>query len=322
MRLRSGVLGALICFATCAILSSAFGSESRLKSGDGAKLPFTLNLAPGDVFVHNGQSAVNATDSYESFQMNAGDQVVGQGGAKRSVILTGDASAVEVLNASTLVARGGHSEAYLELANGETRVGKASTGDGASFHLTIRSDSNRPIFPTAATLARHRVLPLKSAAAEYVAPVLTEDEVIVSDFHPDSFKPSKNDQTNEKLRRARLIITRGVAGAFSYRRWPRPHRVRRNRFARYQGGVHPPRRAIFQRSKSFVPPPRMTVSVHRVSFNFVTPPSRMDRIVPPSVLTLKDDRRFSSTEDPTVSANREIRSSVQASSWADSLSNA
>jgi hypothetical protein len=202
MRLRSGVLGALICFATCAILSSAFGSESRLKSGDGAKLPFTLNLAPGDVFVHNGQSAVNATDSYESFQMNAGDQVVGQGGAKRSVILTGDASAVEVLNASTLVARGGHSEAYLELANGETRVGKASTGDGASFHLTIKSDTNRPIFPTAAILARHRVHPLKSAAAVYVAPVLTEDEVIVSDFHPDSFKPSKSDQTS----RGRLFV--------------------------------------------------------------------------------------------------------------------
>lgn len=131
----------LMSAVICLVGTSAFGATGTpvRPSKAPAELPFTVNLAPGDAIVHGSQREENNTEDYQQQSMDAGDEVVGLGGAHRSVILTGDASAVEVMPGSRLRARQDGGRAYLELVKGVTRVGRASFGDGTPIRLMIRT---------------------------------------------------------------------------------------------------------------------------------------------------------------------------------------
>ena len=173
--------------------------------------------------------------------------MIGQGGRLRSVILTGDSNAVEVLNGSSLVAKQTDDSPVLQLEKGSTRIERASSGDGSPTRLAIL-DRNSKELSRDSSGERELRSGTDPEPAQRVR--LSSVSQIGNSSNQPSFHPRRNTVTAQQGNGSRRPnFHRYSASA----RWRHRH---------YRQVGHPA-----GHSPSTMPAPTYTISVHRISFN-------------------------------------------------------
>jgi hypothetical protein len=252
---RCRPLFSLLAILGLGLLATAAIGKSPEASG-AKKLPFQVNLAPGDALVHDGQRIENQTDQYESHVMQVGDEVIGQGGKHRSVILTGDANAVEVLNGSTLIARDSETEPCLELRKGSARIGRSSAGDGRSSSLRIMRENGDVVVKQGDFVVGQGDVALSESNKEY----------LYASEQPDfsSIRPAVSPSRPHVEPRQWQVEEPTVAASHPVKT---VKQIRtRHRYA-HKGHNRKARRGRVNVSKpsNMMPAPSVTITVHRVS---------------------------------------------------------